>query len=106
MEKRSRRRVPELVTRLAFQGLSENEIGRARISIMARNANVPFKGRIQKRKTYHLRIITFGLQRAAGPCRWVSGRTIKLVASCGLGGRRPWLRLVRARRASWARTST
>jgi hypothetical protein len=66
MEKRSRRRVPELVTRLAFQGLSENEIGRARISMMARNANVPFKGRIQKRKTYHLHI-TFGLQRAAGP---------------------------------------
>jgi hypothetical protein len=67
MEKRSRRRVLELVTRLAFQGLSENEIGRARISMMARNANVPFKGRIQKRKTYHLQIITFGLQRAAGP---------------------------------------
>ena len=38
MEKRSRRRVPELVTRPAFQGLSENEIGRARISMMARNA--------------------------------------------------------------------
>jgi hypothetical protein len=69
MEKRSRRRVPELVTRLAFQGLSENEIGRARISMMARNANVPFKGRIQKRKTYHLQIITFRLQRAAGPYR-------------------------------------
>ncbi len=34
---------------------------------MARNTNVPFKGRIQKLKTYHLRIITFGLQRAAGP---------------------------------------
>src|ERR1700730_13601907 len=67
MEKRSRRRVPELVTRLAFQGLSENEIGRARISMMARNANVPFKGRIQKRKTYHLQINTFGLQCAAGP---------------------------------------
>src|ERR1700741_3529075 len=67
MEKRSRRRVPELVTRLAFQGLSENEIGRARISMMARNANVPFQGRIQKRKTYHLQIITFGLQCAAGP---------------------------------------
>ena len=31
---------------------------------MARNRNVPFKGRIQKRKTYHLQIITFGLQRA------------------------------------------
>src|SRR2546427_3147948 len=67
MEKRSRRRVPELVTRLAFQGLSENEIGRARISMMARNTNVPFKGRIQKRNTYHLQIITFRLQRAAGP---------------------------------------
>ena len=74
MEKRSRRRVPELVTRPAFQGLSENEIGRARISIMARNANVPFKGRIQKRKTYHLQIITFGLQRAAGPYSWVKMR--------------------------------
>ena len=36
---------------------------------MARNRNVPFKGRIQKRKTYHLQIITFGLQRAAGPYR-------------------------------------
>jgi hypothetical protein len=72
MEKRSRRRVLELVTRLAFQGLSENEIGRARISMMARNANVPFKGRIQKRKTYHLQIITFGLQRAAGPYSWVN----------------------------------
>ena len=76
MEKRSRRRVPELVTRLAFQGLSENEIGCARISMMARNTdgqehNVPFKGRIQKRKTYHLQIITFGLQCAAGPYSWV-----------------------------------
>jgi hypothetical protein len=29
-----------------------------------RNTNVPFKGRIQKRKTNHLQIITFGLQRA------------------------------------------
>jgi hypothetical protein len=67
MEKRSRRRVCDLVARPAFQGLSENEIGRARISMMARNANVPFKGRIQKRKTNHLQIITFGLQRAAGP---------------------------------------
>ena len=35
--------------------------------MMARNITVPFKGRIQKRKTYHLQIITFGLQRAAGP---------------------------------------
>ena len=71
MEKRSRRRVPELVTRLAFQGLSENEIGRARISMMARNTNVPFKGRIQKRKTYHLQIITFRLQCNARPVHTV-----------------------------------
>ena len=44
--------------------------------MMARNRNVPFKGRIQKRKTYHLQIITFGLQRAAGPYRRAnSGRS-------------------------------
>jgi hypothetical protein len=38
--------------------------------MMARNTNVPFKGRIQKRKTNDLQIIIFGLQRAAGPYRW------------------------------------
>ena len=69
MEKRSRRRVRDLVARPAFQGLSENEIGRARMSMMARNTNVPFKGRIQKRKTNHLQIVKSGLQRAAGPYR-------------------------------------
>jgi len=37
--------------------------------MMARNRNVPFKGRIQKRKTYRFQIVTFGLQRAAGPYR-------------------------------------
>jgi hypothetical protein len=37
--------------------------------MMARNTNVPFKGRIQKPKTHYLQIITFGLQRAAGPSR-------------------------------------
>jgi hypothetical protein len=67
MEKRSRRRVPDLVARPAFQGLSENEIGRARISMMARNTNVPFKGRIQKRKTNRLQILKSDLQRTAGP---------------------------------------
>ena len=69
MDKRSRRRIRDLVARPASLGLSENEIGCARISMMARNTNVPFKGRIQKRKTYHLQIITFRLQRAAGPYR-------------------------------------
>src|SRR5262245_15149312 len=75
MEKRSRRRIRDLVARPASLGLSENEIGCARISMMARNTNVPLKGRIQKRKTYHLQIITFRLQRAAGPysCA-ISGR--------------------------------
>jgi hypothetical protein len=42
---------------------------------MARNTNVPFKGRIQKRKTYHLQIITFRLQRAAGPYRSANSRS-------------------------------
>jgi len=40
--------------------------------MMARNTNVPFKGRIQKRKTNQLHIIIFGLQRAAGPYRRAS----------------------------------
>src|ERR1700751_1137282 len=66
MEKRSRRCIRDLVAQPASLGLSENEIGCARISMVARNTNVPFKGRIQKRKTYHLQIITFRLQRAAG----------------------------------------
>jgi hypothetical protein len=34
MGERSRRRVRDLVTQLAFEGLSENEIGRARISMI------------------------------------------------------------------------
>jgi len=54
MEKRSRRRTRDLVTQAASQGLSENEIGCVRISIMARSTNAPFAGRIQKRKTYPL----------------------------------------------------
>src|ERR1700740_1512061 len=37
MGERSRRRVRDLVTQLAFEGLSENEIGRARISMMAKS---------------------------------------------------------------------
>jgi hypothetical protein len=73
MEKRSRRRVRDLVALPAFQGLSQNEIGCARISMMARSTNAPFKGRIQKRKTNHLQIITFGLQRTAGPYKRTAG---------------------------------
>ena len=74
MEKRSRQRVRDQVALTGLRGRVANEIGRARISMMARNTNVPFKGRIQKRKTYHLQIITFGLQRAAGPYKQPPGR--------------------------------
>jgi hypothetical protein len=51
MEKRSRRRIRDLVTQSASQGLSQNEIGGARISMMAKSTNALFTGRIQKRKT-------------------------------------------------------
>jgi hypothetical protein len=37
--------------------------------MMARSSKAPSIGRIQKRKTNLLQIITFGLQRAAGPYR-------------------------------------
>ena len=82
MEKRSRRRIRDLVAPAAFQGLSQNEIGCARISMMARSTNAPFKGRIQKRKTNHLQIITFGLQRTAGPYK---GATTGLCVTKGPG---------------------
>ena len=71
MEKRSRRRTRDLVTQSASQGLSENEIGCARISMMARSTNAPLKGRIQKRKTNYLQIIRSRLQHTAGPYNWV-----------------------------------
>ncbi len=71
MEKRSRRRTRDLVTQAASQGLSQNEIGCARISMMARSTKAPCKGRIQMRKTNPLHLFTFGLQRTAGPYRWV-----------------------------------
>jgi hypothetical protein len=47
--------------------------------MMARNTNVPFKGRIQKRKTHNGQIVTFGLQRAAGPYRWARSGHLFLV---------------------------
>jgi hypothetical protein len=74
MEKRSRRRIRDLVTQAAFQGLSENESGCARISIMARSTNAPFTGRIQKRKTNPLHLFKSGLQRTAGPYKGATTR--------------------------------
>ena len=54
--------------------------------MMARSTNAPFKGRIQKRKTNHLQIITFGLQRTAGPYRGatsISSALSSMWFSCG-----------------------
>ena len=56
MEKRFRRRTRDLVTQAASQGLSENEIGCARVSMMAKSINAPCKGRIQMRKTNPLHL--------------------------------------------------
>ena len=67
MEKRSRQRVRDQVALLAFGAETRMRSNARGLSMMARNTNVPFKGRIQKRKTNFLQIITFGLQRAAGP---------------------------------------
>ena len=82
MEKRSRRRARDLVTQAASQGLSQNEIGCARISMMARSTNAPCKGRIQMRKTNPLHFFTFGLQRTAGPYSWVRLGHRDLAAGC------------------------
>jgi transposase len=48
-----------------------NRYLRALISMMATSTNAPCKGRIQMRKTNPLHLFTFGLQRTAGPYRWV-----------------------------------
>ena len=72
MEKRSRRRTRDLVTQPASQGLSQNEIGCVRISMMAKSMNALFTGRIQKRKTNYLQIIRSRLQHTAGPYSWVN----------------------------------
>jgi hypothetical protein len=77
MEKRSRRRTRDLVTQAASQGLSENEIGCARISMMAKSTNALCKGRIQMRKTIPLHLLKFGLQRTAGPYSWVKLRNTR-----------------------------
>ena len=69
MEKRSDRHIRDLVALSAFQGLDANEIGCARISMMAGSKTLPSKGRIQMSQTNYLQIATSGLQRTAGPYR-------------------------------------
>jgi hypothetical protein len=56
MEKRSHRPIRDLVAHTAFKGLDENEIGCARISMLAGSKTLPSKGRIQMRKTNYLQI--------------------------------------------------
>ena len=70
MEKRSRRRIRDLVALAAFQGLDANENGCARISMMARELKtLRSMGRIQMRQTNYLQIVKSGLRRTAGPYR-------------------------------------
>lgn len=60
----------------AFKGLVENEIGCARISMMAKEQK-PLRsmGRIQMRETNYLQIVKSGLHRTAGPYKsiWRAG---------------------------------
>src|SRR6185437_3178476 len=60
---------PDRHIRLAPHGRSiQNEIGCARISMMARKQEaLPAMGRIQMRETNYLQIVTSGLHRTAGP---------------------------------------
>ena len=77
MEKRSHRRIRDLDVLTAFQGLVANEIGCARISMMAREQEtLPAMGRIQMRETNYLQIITSGLHRTAGPYK-VHGQAMR-----------------------------
>ena len=72
MEKRSHRRIRDLdAAAAAFQGLVANEIGCARISMMAREQETLLAmGRIQMRETNYLQIVISDLHRTAGPYRY------------------------------------
>ena len=65
MEKRSDRHIRDLVAHTAFKGLDANEIGCARISVMAGGQLLPSKGRIQMSKTNYLQAVISDLQRTA-----------------------------------------
>ena len=84
MEKRSHRRIRDLDVLTAFQGLVANEIGCARISMMAREQEtLPAMGRIQMRKTNYLQIVTSGLHRTAGPYKSTWPRTASRLVRAG-----------------------
>ena len=59
------RHIRDLVAHTAFKGLDANEIGCARISVMAGEQLPPSKGRIQMSRTNYLQTFKFGLQRDA-----------------------------------------
>ena len=61
MEKRSDRHIRDLVAHTAFKGLDANEIGGARISVMA-GAIAPFKGPILDQQTNYLQAVISDLR--------------------------------------------
>ena len=70
MEKRSHRRIRDLDILAAFQGLVANEIGCARISMMAREQNTPFNrpntdARDQLSPDRHIQLAPHGRSSAA-----------------------------------------
>src|ERR1700756_3761192 len=82
MGERSRRRVRDLVTQLAFEGLSENQIGRARISIMARSDLLHARaGYRSARPTTVLRIQLATHGRSIQPGQVGPGRSTPFAAS-------------------------
>ena len=64
-----------MATHLAFQGLAENEIGCARISIVAKSTNALFTGRIRSARPIpsiaHFRLATHGRSIQMGHLRRV-----------------------------------
>ena len=78
MEKRSHRRIRDLVAHTAFQGLDANEIGCVRISMMARSKTAPEKGRIQMSETSYLQISHIRLA--------THGRSIQMCQSRAFAG--------------------
>jgi transposase len=58
----------------AWLGLVPKQMSTGDRTTDGKEHKVSFKGRIQKRKTHDLQIITFGLQRAAGPYRRARSR--------------------------------
>jgi hypothetical protein len=72
MEKRSRRRIRDLVTQLASQGLSENENGRARISMMAKSNERSTHGPDTEAQDQSPPSLTSGLQHTKSDVRVMS----------------------------------